>query len=114
MRLLLRMQAREPVMVAARTASADMAARVGQSRALPKSHGALSWLERQALSVTCLATLAGLLLRMAPSHFNQDTWLALVDGRYVVQHGIPRADSLAVLTSGTRWIDQQWLAQVAV
>lgn len=75
---------------------------------------ALTWLERQALFVAGLATVAGVILLKVPSHINQDGWLALVDGRYVAQHGIPHSDNLAVLTHGARWIDQQWLAQLAI
>jgi hypothetical protein len=44
----------------------------------------------------------------------QDTWLALVAGRDVAAHGIPHHESLTVLAHGRRWIDQQWLAQLAM
>jgi hypothetical protein len=75
---------------------------------------AISWLERQALLVACIATVAGVILATVPSDINQDGWLALVDGRYVAQHGIPHSDGLAILTHGAHWIDQQWLAQLAI
>jgi MFS family permease len=78
-----------------------------------RARDAISWLERQALFVAALATVSGVILVEAPSHINQDGWLALLDGRYVAQHGIPHTDTLAVLTHGARWIDQQWLAQLA-
>jgi hypothetical protein len=42
-----------------------------------------------------------------------DTWLALVDGRWIAQHGLPHADQLNVFTAGVHWIDQQWLGQLA-
>jgi hypothetical protein len=42
-----------------------------------------------------------------------DSWLNLVGGREIVEHGIPRGDELAILSQGQPWIDQQWLAQVA-
>ncbi len=79
-----------------------------------RTRGAVSWLERQALFVAALAAAAAVTLAEVPSHINQDAWLALVDGRYVAQHGIPHSDTLAVLTHGARWIDQQWLAQLAI
>jgi hypothetical protein len=79
-----------------------------------RARGALSWLERQALFVAGLATAASVILAEVPSHINQDGWLALLDGRYIAQQGIPHTDTLAVLTHGARWIDQQWLAQVAI
>lgn len=41
----------------------------------------------------------------------QDTWLALAAGREVVTHGLPSVSHLTVLSSGHRWIDQQWLGQ---
>jgi hypothetical protein len=44
----------------------------------------------------------------------QDTWLALAAGRDVAEHGIPHHESLTVLAHGRRWIDQQWLAQLAM
>ena len=76
--------------------------------------GAIAWLERHALFVAALAVAAGVSLATVPSHLNQDGWLALVDGRYVAQHGIPHRDTFAVLTHGAQWIDQQWLAQLAI
>ncbi len=44
----------------------------------------------------------------------QDTWLALLAGRDIAEHGIPHRESLTLLTQGHRWIDQQWLAQLAM
>jgi hypothetical protein len=44
----------------------------------------------------------------------QDTWVALVDGRHIAQHGLPRVDEMAVMTRGARWIDQQWLAHLVL
>jgi hypothetical protein len=81
---------------------------------LRQVRAAISWLERQALFVAGLAVVAAVILGKAPAHLNQDGWLALVDGRYVAQHGIPQHDTLAVLTRGTHWIDQQWLAQLTI
>jgi hypothetical protein len=42
----------------------------------------------------------------------QDTWLTLVGGRDVAQHGIPHRDSLFVWTYGRPWVNQQWLGQL--
>lgn len=41
-----------------------------------------------------------------------DSWLTLLGGREVVAHGLPHHDSLAILSHGHQWIDQQWLAQL--
>ena len=42
-----------------------------------------------------------------------DGWLALVGGRLIAHHGVPQHDTLAALTSGRQWVDQQWLGQLA-
>jgi hypothetical protein len=41
-----------------------------------------------------------------------DIWLALVCGREIFAHGLPRHDMLTSGTLGKTWTDQQWLAQV--
>lgn len=74
----------------------------------------IDWVERRALFVAAMAVGAALMLNKVPAHMLQDTWLALVDGRFVAQHGIPHHDTMAVLTHGARWIDQQWLSQLAL
>ena len=64
-----------------------------------------------AIALVALATaLFGLLGR----DITQDTWVALLAGRDVAEHGIPHHESLTVLAHGRRWIDQQWLAQLAM
>ncbi len=81
---------------------------VGQSR-----WGAfVVWLEAQSLLVTALAAVAVFSLTKLPLHISQDSWLALVGGRYIAAHGIPQHDTLFVITHGARWIDQQWLGQL--
>jgi hypothetical protein len=42
-----------------------------------------------------------------------DSWLALVAGRLIATRGLPSHDTLTVFAHGRRWVDQQWLAQVA-
>jgi hypothetical protein len=41
-----------------------------------------------------------------------DGWMALVSGREIAQHGLPVHDTLATMTHGHRWVDQQWVAQL--
>jgi hypothetical protein len=41
-----------------------------------------------------------------------DTWMMLVGGREVAQHGLPHRDTLFLWTHGRAWIDQQWFAQL--
>jgi hypothetical protein len=43
-----------------------------------------------------------------------DSYLDLVSGRLIVAHGLPHADTLTVVGHGRTWVDQQWLAQVAM
>ncbi len=47
-----------------------------------------------------------------PTLLVADTWLTLVGGREVWEHGLPSHDELAVLTLGRVWTDQQWGAQL--
>ncbi len=63
------------------------------------------------LAVGLMAVAAGL-LHVLPNAIEQDTWLALVDGRLVAQHGIPHHATLTAFAYGRPWVDQQWLAQL--
>ncbi len=69
-------------------------------------------LVRESLCVVALCWFAAVLLLLGPRLFTQDSWLTLVGGREIVEHGLPARDRLAVLTSGREWVDQQWLAHV--
>src|SRR5436305_4877660 len=59
-----------------------------------------------------LAAIAIVLLTLVPKCFLQDSWLALVAGRNVAQHGIPYHETLTIFGHGRTWIDQQWLSQL--
>jgi hypothetical protein len=61
-----------------------------------------------------LVSLVGIVLLsvFAPSIVVGDTWLTLMAGREVVDHGLPQTEHLTVLGNGRTWTDQQWLAQV--
>jgi hypothetical protein len=43
-----------------------------------------------------------------------DGWLTLVAGRQIVDHGLPSADHWTTIASGRSWVDQQWLAHLAL
>ncbi len=43
-----------------------------------------------------------------------DSWYSLVGGRTVARSGLPHHDTLAVLTAGREWVDQQWLAHLGL
>src|SRR5439155_25681604 len=71
-------------------------------------------LEEDCFVVLALSfTLAAVVVAAPASMIAPDTWLALVDGRLIAQHGLPHTDHLTVWTAGVRWVDQQWLASWA-
>lgn len=53
-----------------------------------------------------------LLLLLAPHLLVADSWLTLVAGREIADHGLPEVDRLTVMANGAEWVDQQWLAQL--
>lgn len=76
-------------------------------------NGLAGWIERQALFIAVVALVLVVCLAGAAAHLEQDGYLALVDGRLIAQHGLPQHSYLTVMAYGVRWIDQQWLAQLA-
>jgi hypothetical protein len=63
--------------------------------------------------VVLVTVLPAVLLVLAPELFVADSWLTLVAGREVVAHGLPDREALTVMALGERWVDQQWLGQLA-
>ena len=61
-----------------------------------------------------LVSLVGIVLLsvFGPSLVVGDTWLTLMAGREVVEHGLPSTETITMLGQGATWTDQQWLAQV--
>jgi hypothetical protein len=53
-----------------------------------------------------------LLVALAPNLLVADSWLTLVAGREIADHGLPSVDRLTVIANGAEWVDQQWLAQL--
>ncbi len=47
-----------------------------------------------------------------PTLLVADSWLTLVAGREIAEHGLPSVDELTVLGLGREWTDQQWGAQL--
>jgi len=70
-------------------------------------------LARESLPIVACSAFLGVAAILVPHQLSPDGWLALVGGRLVAQEGLPRHDTLAALTMGRTWIDQQWLGQVA-
>jgi hypothetical protein len=73
---------------------------------------AAAFLHREAVTVGLFAVYCAVVLAALPQELVQDSWLTLVGGREVVEHGLPGHDRLTVWTLGSTWVDQQWGAQV--
>jgi len=71
-------------------------------------------ISREALLVVSFAAFVGALVWRLPGQVNQDAWLALVSGREIVHHFLPARETLTMWPAGAQWIDQQWLAQLAL
>ena len=65
-----------------------------------------------SLLVVLVALLGSVLLAIAPQLLVADSWMTLVAGREIAQHGLPSHEALTVMPLGHRWTDQQWLAQL--
>jgi hypothetical protein len=82
------------------------------TRRAPRAVG--ETLAHESLPVVVYAAFVALLAALVPQLLSSDGWLALVGGRLIASHGVPRHDTLAALTNGRDWIDQQWLGQLGV
>lgn len=90
----------------------SIAASLGAARSRGRSFA--DRLADEGLVVIILASFAALLgATAAPYMLQPDSWLTFLGGREIARHGIPHIDSLTVLSDGRRWIDEQWLAQLA-
>lgn len=77
--------------------------RAETTRAIFEANGLL-------IFVLCAGLAAPLFVALRPV---SDTWLAVAAGRYIVSHGLPHIDEWTIWGRGHRWVDQQWLAQLA-
>jgi hypothetical protein len=69
--------------------------------------------EEEHILVILLAVFALVFMLVAtPAILVNDSWMTLMAGREIVEHGLPRVDDLTVYGHGSTWTDQQWLAQV--
>lgn len=83
--------------------------------AAPSATASLSrWLDREGLLVLVVAGFAGVTTALAKVLVATDTWYALVSGRLIARHGLPFHNGLTLWAHGTRWVDQQWLAQLGL
>jgi hypothetical protein len=70
-------------------------------------------LRREGLLLGTVAMFVVFWSAAAPDAVVPDSWLTLLGGREVAGHGLPHHDTLAVISHGRQWVDQQWLAQLA-
>jgi hypothetical protein len=85
------------------------------ANALPSVRGRLTQILRvNGLVLMIAAAYAAAVASQLGGQLNQDSWLALVSGREIVGHGLPGIDHMTSWTHGVHWIDQQWLAQLAL
>jgi hypothetical protein len=92
------------------TVAPPVAHRGGRAVSARLAHG----LEQNGTLVVVVAVFAIVMLVALRHALDIDGWMALVSGREIVEHGLPRHDVLAVWTHGRRWVDQEWLAQVVL
>jgi hypothetical protein len=76
--------------------------------------GAVSALAHESLLLVVFAGFLGVAAVLVPYQVSSDGWFALVSGRLIVHHGLPHHDTLAALTAGREWVDQQWLGHLAI
>ena len=74
---------------------------------------ALTLLETSPFPVFLVSLVGVVLLTVfGPSLVVGDTWLTLMAGREIVDHGLPDVEHVTLLGEGATWTDQQWLAQL--
>lgn len=72
----------------------------------------LDWIaDESPLLITC-SCIAALWLGYLGVQIAADTWLNLLGGQLILAHGFPHHDTLAVLSRGRDWVDQQWLSNL--
>ena len=71
-------------------------------------------LEENGTLVLVVAAFAAVLVTNLKNALAADGWMALLSGRVVAQHGLPSHETITIWAHGRHWIDQQWLAQLAL
>ena len=71
------------------------------------------WVERETFPIAIGALYTLVLLLVVPGMLVQDSWATLAAGRVIAANGLPHHETLTVMAHGVRWVDQQWLAQLA-
>jgi hypothetical protein len=82
--------------------------------AAPRTQRLGAFLGREGLLVLVVSVASCVpLFRDIAKGVTQDTWLALVAGRDILDHGLPTHNAWTVQAAGHHWVDQQWLGQAA-
>jgi hypothetical protein len=76
--------------------------------------GAVAALAHESLLLVVFAGFLGVAAILVPYQVSSDGWFALVAGRLIAHNGLPHHDTLAALTAGREWVDQQWLGHLAI
>jgi hypothetical protein len=71
-------------------------------------------LEENGTLVLVVAAFAAVMITHLKNALAADGWMALLSGRVVAQHGLPSHETITIWAHGRDWIDQQWLAQLAL
>ena len=88
---------------------------VGSGQSVERRTGALSrFLEENGTLVLVVSAFAAALITHLRGALAADGWMALLSGRVVAQHGLPSHETITIWAHGRHWIDQQWLAQLAL
>ena len=76
---------------------------------------AINVLADNSLLVLVFCAMGALLFAaFAPDAVVGDTWMTLVAGREIVDHGLPHVDNLTIYGAGRTWTNQQWLAHLVL
>ncbi len=91
---------------------------VNEPRSIQSPRGAAARardaVERNAFVIFALGACAALGAARLRGEVGLDSWYSLVAGRLIASDGIPHHDSLTSLSLGRAWVDQQWLAHLAL
>jgi hypothetical protein len=87
----------------------------GGDLSVARQAGTLSrLLEENGTLVMVVAAFAVVMITHLKDALAADGWMALLSGRVVAQHGLPSHETITIWAHGRNWIDQQWLAQLAL
>jgi hypothetical protein len=95
-------------------AGASVAGETGRSPLTRAATRLVTLAEENGTLVVVVCAAAFAFLVRLPTALAADSWMVLLSGREIVQHGLPSHDSITVWAHGHAWVDQQWLAQVAM